>query len=230
MPAEDTVTRPRQKTIDFVDGLKGKLPDEELAVIERHVEKRSREAAQAQVTVTQVDTVQHSSPCSPDPEPSSSVYVKLENTEGKKGPELEELDLETPGKQCPPNEGIWETGRTTASGILTAGVGSSQEGNISSPTERVKSTRITADTTCLQQGHKPRSEENKQFDPGGKGEKAPPWNAVVTLLSFSGESREAPCLCFVLSVLCVCHVSKIIVFYPGDHFSAKLKDMRGDAD
>ena len=33
MPAEGTVTRPWQKTIDFVDGLKGKLPDEELAVI-----------------------------------------------------------------------------------------------------------------------------------------------------------------------------------------------------
>ena len=103
--AEDTVTKPWQKTIDFVDGLKGKLPDEELAVIKRDVEKRSREAAQAQVTVTQVDTVQHSSPCSPDPEPSSSVYVKLENTEGKMGPELEELEspsagtgLETPGQ------------------------------------------------------------------------------------------------------------------------------------
>ena len=39
MPAEDTVTRPWQKTIDFVDELKGKLPDEELAVIKRYVEK-----------------------------------------------------------------------------------------------------------------------------------------------------------------------------------------------
>ena len=49
MSAEDIVIRPWQKTIDFVDGLKGKLPDEELAVIKRYVEKRSREAAQAQV-------------------------------------------------------------------------------------------------------------------------------------------------------------------------------------
>ena len=210
MPAEDTVTRPWQKTIDFVDGLKGKLPDEELAVIKRYVEKRSREAAQAQVTVTPMNTVQHSSTCPFDPEPSSSLYVKLENTEGKIGAELEELEspsagtgLETPGQQCPPNEGIWETGRTTASSILTAGAGSCQGGNISSPAERVRSTRITADTTFLQQGHKPRSEENKQFDPGGKGEKAPPWNAAVTLLFFSGESRGAPCSCFVLSTLCV---------------------------
>ena len=68
MPAENTVTRPWQKTIDFVDGLKGKLPDEELAVIKRYVDKRSREATQAQVTVTPDDTVQHCSPCSPNPD------------------------------------------------------------------------------------------------------------------------------------------------------------------
>ena len=147
------------------------------------------------MTVTPVDTVQHCSPCPLDPEPSSSVHIKLESSEGKMGPELKELEspsagtgLETPGQQCPPNEGTWDQGRTTASGILTAGVCSSQGGNILSPTERAKSTRNTADITFLQQGHKPRSEENKQFDPGGKGEKAPPWNAAVTLLSFSGES------------------------------------------
>ena len=67
MPAENTMTRSWQKTIDFVDGLKEKLPDEELAVIKWYVEKRSCEAAQAQVTVTPLDTVQHCSPCSPDP-------------------------------------------------------------------------------------------------------------------------------------------------------------------
>ena len=134
-----------QKTIDFVDGLKGKLLDEELAVIKRYVEKRSREAAQAQVTVTPVDTVQQSTPCPLDPEPSSSVYIKLENIEGKMGPELEELEspsagtgLETPGQQCSPNGGIWEIVRTTASGILTVGVGSCQGGNISSPTDESK--------------------------------------------------------------------------------------------
>ena len=33
--AKDTVTRPWQKTVDFVDGLKGKIPDEELAMIKR---------------------------------------------------------------------------------------------------------------------------------------------------------------------------------------------------
>ena len=118
-------------------------------------------------------------------------------------PELKELEppsagtgLETPGQQCPPNERTWETGRTTADGFLTAAVGSNQEGDIFSPTtERVdtRAVRTTADITFLQQGHKPRdeekgSEENKQFDPGGKGEKAPLWNAAVTLpFLFCGE-------------------------------------------
>ena len=68
MPAENTSTRPWQKTIDFLDGLKGKLTDEELAVIKDHVEKWSREAAQAQVTVTPDDTVQHCRPCPPNPD------------------------------------------------------------------------------------------------------------------------------------------------------------------
>ena len=148
------------------------------------------------MTVTQVNTVQHSSPYSPDPEPSPDVCVNLENNEGRMGPELEELEppsagtgLKTPGQQCPPNEGTWEQGRTTANGFLTAGVDSSQGGRIPSPTESVdtqadESTTITLDIIFLQQGHKPRSEQNKQFGPGGKGEKARPCNATVTLLSF----------------------------------------------
>ena len=137
--------------------------------------------------------------------------------------ELKELEspsagtgLETPGQQCPPNEGTREKGRTTADGFLTAGVGSNQEGNIFSPTtESVdtragnRSTRTITDisstaTTPEKRRHKISSEESKQFDPGGKGEKAPPWNAAVTLLSFSGESWEAPCLCFVFFVSALC--------------------------
>ena len=85
------------------------------------------------MTVTSVDTVQHCSPCPLDPEPSPDVCVKLESNEGRMDPEQGELEslsagtgLETPGQQCPPNEGIWETGRTTTDGILTAGVGSNQ--------------------------------------------------------------------------------------------------------
>ena len=209
------------------------------------MEKRSREAVQLQLTVTQMNTVQHFSLYPLDPEPSPSVNVELENAKGKMGPELEELELpsagtglEMPRQQCPPNEGTWETGRTTAADFLTAAVDSSQGGRTPPTTECVdtrtseKSTRITADTTFLQQGHKTFSEQNKQFDPGGRRKKAPPWKAAVALLSFSGESGKAPCLfsvCASCSVLCVCSVFPNHFSFPGDHFSAKLRDMRGDA-
>ena len=110
MPAE---TRPWQKTMNSVNALEqGKVSDEEFAVIKRYVEKRSLEAAQAQVTVTPVDTAQHCSPCPPNPDMPSDVYFRLESSEGKMGPELKELEspsagtgLETPGQQCLPNEG-----------------------------------------------------------------------------------------------------------------------------
>ena len=122
MPVEDTVNMPRQK--DSLDEL---LANFEFARIKEYVKKRSRnEAAQVQVTVTQMDTVQHSSPYPFDPEPSPDVCVNLKNNEGRMDPELDKLKissagtgLKTPGQQCPPNEGIWETGRTTDSGILT---------------------------------------------------------------------------------------------------------------
>ena len=227
MPAE---TRPWQKTMDFVDGLKGKLSDEELAVIKRYMEKRSREATQAKVTVTPVDAVRYCSLSPQNLEPSSSVCVKLENNEGKMGPERGELEspsagtgLETPGQQCPPNEGTWDQGRTTADGVSTAGVGSNQGRSISSPTECVDTrastkrtttfadissptehvgTRAGTAATSVKRRHKIISEENKQFDPGGK---APPWNAAVTLLSFSGESwRLLACTLYVLCFLNYC--------------------------
>ena len=101
MPA---TTRLGQKTMDFVDELKGKVPVEELAVIKRYVEKRSRETAQAQVTVTPVDTVQYFSLSPQTPEPSLNVYVNLENNEGRMDPERGKLEsqsdstcLKTPG-------------------------------------------------------------------------------------------------------------------------------------
>ena len=114
MPAENTVTRPWQKTENFVDGLKRKLPDEELAVIKRYVDKRSREATQAQMTVTPDDTVQHCSPCSPNPDMPSNVCIKFKSNKGKMDPERGELEspsagkgLQTTRQQCPPNEGTW---------------------------------------------------------------------------------------------------------------------------
>ena len=134
-----TRTRLWQKTLEFVHELKGKLPDEELAAIKRYVKRRSREAAQ--VTVTPVDTVQFCSPRPQTPGPSSDICVSLKSNEDKVDPERDGLEspsagtgFETPGQQCHP---IWETGRTTADGVLTTGVGSNQGGDISSPTERV---------------------------------------------------------------------------------------------
>ena len=187
--------------MDFVNALEqGKVGGEEFTVLKRLVEKRSREAAQVQVTVTPVDTVQHCSPCTQTPEPSPDVCIKLENNEGKMDPERGELEsssagtgLETPGEQCPPNEGTCEIGRTTADGFLTAGVGSNQGGNISSPTERAKNTTTFVDissptehvgtlagtaATPKKCRHKTTSEENKQFNPGGKREKPPLWNVL----------------------------------------------------
>ena len=104
-------------------------------MIKRYVEKRSREAAQAQVTVTPFDTVQHCSPCPLNPQILPDVCMRLESNEGKMDPELKELEsplagtgLETPGQQCPPNEGTWEKGRTIADDYLLVGMGSNQQG------------------------------------------------------------------------------------------------------
>ena len=159
------------------------MSDEEFVILKRLMEKRGREAAQ--VTVTPVDTVQYCSPRPQTAEPPSDICVILESNEGKVDPERDELEspsagtgFETPGQQCHP---IWKTGRTTADGFLTAGVGSNQGRDISSPTERVDTravrtttpTSVASTITFLQRGHKPKdkdtgSEENKQFGPVGK--------------------------------------------------------------
>ena len=158
MPAK---TRPWQKTMEFVDGLKGKFPDEELAVIKRYVEKRSREAAQ--MTVTPIDTVQYCNPSPQTPESSPNVCVNLESNGRRMDSERGELEsssagtgLETPRQQCPPNEGTWEKGRTIADGYLLVGMGSNQGGDISSPTtERVdtRAVRATANIIFMQHHH-----------------------------------------------------------------------------
>ena len=151
------------------------------------------------MTVTPVGTVQYCSPSPQTPEPSPDVCINIENNEGRMDPERGELEppsagtgLETPGQQCPPNKETWEKGRTIADGYLLVGMGSNQGGDISSPTtERVdtRAVRTTVNITLLQQGHKPKdeekgSQENKQFDHGGKGKKAPLWNAAVILSFF----------------------------------------------
>ena len=250
MPAEDAVTRPRQKTMDAVHGRRSDSLDElltnfEFARIKEYVEKRSREAAQVQVTVTQVDTVQHSSPCPLDPEPSSDVCIKFKSKEGKIGPELEELKsssagtgLKMPGQQCPPNEGIWEQGRTTANGFLTAGVDTAKgeeslhrrKAWTRGPVKRVQELRQTP-PSCSRATN-PQAKKTSSSTPveRWKRREGPPWNAAVTLLSFSAESWETPCCasCFVAALCVLCFPNYFS--FPGDHFSAKLKNMRGDAD
>ena len=198
---KDAISMPRQKICNLINEIEqGKVGDEEFAKLKRLVEKRSREAAQAQVTVTPVDTLQHCSPCPLNPEMPADVCMRLESNAGKMDPELKELEslsagtgLETPEQQCPPNEGTWETGRTTADGFLAAGVGSNQGEDISSPTMEHVDTRAVRTTTATfadissptehvgtragtaatpgKRRHKTTSEENKQFDPGEKGEK-----------------------------------------------------------
>ena len=208
MPAEDTVTRPRQK--DSLDEL---LANFEFARIKEYVDKRSREEAQAQMTVKPVGTVQHCSPCTPNPDMPSGVYFRLENTEGEMDPGLKEptsssagTGLNTPGQQCPPNEGVWETGRTTASGTLTAGASSSKKRNISTSTGTVAGISSTAATPGYRR-LKTFSEENKQVDPGGQREKAPPWDAAVTVPFFFGGELGSSLffsVCASRSVLSVC--------------------------
>ena len=110
---KDEISIPRQKVSNLINEIEeGKVGDEDFATLKRLVEKRCREAAQAQVTVTPVDTVQHCSPCPLDPEMPAHVRMRLESSEGKMGPELKELEplstgtgLETPGQQCPPASG-----------------------------------------------------------------------------------------------------------------------------
>ena len=154
--------------------------------------------------------------------------------------ELEELTssststgLNTPGQLSPPNEGVWETGRITADSFLTAGVNSSQGGRTPSPPERSTSTRTVARisstaATPPKRRHKTSSEENKQFDPGGRGEQAPPWKAAVPLpfFSWSDAGRLLVCLSgaelrgffYVPSMLCFFSCFPKLLIFPGETY------------
>ena len=182
-------------------------------------------------------------PCSPNPDRPSDVCFNLENNEDEMDLELGKLKsssavtgLNTPGQQCPPNEGIREIGKTTASGILTTGAGPSRGENISS-TERATRMVTVADISSIaatpsKRRHKTFSEENKHFDPVGRGEKAPPWNAAVPLpFFFWGEAgRLLVCLSgaklggflYVLSMPCMCVCfSEIVFLFTGETHPAR---------
>ena len=234
---KDAISMPLQ-LLQLINAMEqDKLSDEEYATLKRCMKKRVRETAQV-TAVTRDHAVQHCSPCSPNPDRPSGVLCNLENNEGEMDPRMKELEeltssstgtgLNTPGQQCPPNEGVWETGRIIADGILTAGVDSSKGGNISSPmesTERATRMVTVADipltaATPPKRRHKTSSEENKQFDPGGRGEQAPPWKAAVPLpfFSWSDAGRLLVCLSgaelrgffYVPSMLCFFLFSQII--------------------
>ena len=178
------------------------------------------------MTFTPISTVQHCIPRSFNPETPSDVYASMEEkNEGRMNPESTELKtpsagtgIETPGQQCPPKEGTWETGRTIADGYLLVDMRSNQGGDISSPTEHV-GTRAGTATTAANSSNtifrkasrkpsgKTTNEENKQFDPGGKGEKPPLWNAAVIGIVFFlywGELWAMGGSLFLLRVLCLC--------------------------
>ena len=129
--------------------------------------------------------------------------------------------LNTPGQQCPPIKGKWEQGRTTANDFVTAGVDLSQGGRTPSPPERSTNTRTFADifsTAAIQENrrHKTTNQQNKQFDPGGKGEKAPPWNAAVPLPFFFWGEAGRLLVCFV-------HALYVCLFFPKLFFFSPVK-------
>ena len=244
---------PRQKVRNLISAIKqSKVSAEEFAMLKRLVEKRDRDAAH--VTVAPVDTAQYCGPRSLTPEIPSDVCVSLEekDEEGRMNSEPTELEppsagtgLETPGQQCLPNGKTWETGRTIADGDLLVGMGSDQGGDTSPPTERAgtragrATTPANSSNTILRKAsRKPEdkdkgSKENKQFDPGGKGEKPPPWNAAVMVsLSFLqgtlGHGRLAVCASCSLFV-CACLSLHCLLFYHVIMFR-ELKNIKGDAD
>ena len=218
-------TRPWKKAKEVFDELeqgKTSLTDAKFAMFKRFVERRSHDAAHA--TVASIDTALLCTTRSPSPKISIGTRICMESNEGKMDPEPDQLDspsagtgLETPGQQCPPNG---ETGPTTADGCLLVDMGLNSGGNAFFPAEIAvgarpdsKSTTPPAgsNTISLKASRKPEdeekgSEENKQFDPGGKGEKPPPWNAaVMVLLSFPGGTLGMGSPLFLLRVfVCVC--------------------------
>ena len=153
--AESFIKKIGQGTVNSTDAIGQNLAnmtDEEFVLLKRLVEKRDREAEQ--VTVTPISTAQHCIPRSLNPEIPSDMYVNMEEKdEGRMNPELTEFEppsagtgIETPGQQCTPNEGAWETGRTIADGYLLVDMGSNQGEDISSPEERVGTRAGTAAT------------------------------------------------------------------------------------
>ena len=92
---KDAISMPLQ-LLQLINAIEqDKLSDEEYATLKRCMEKRVRETAQV-TAVTRDHTVQHCSPCSPNPDRPSGVHFNLEN-EGTMSQELEELTSSSAG-------------------------------------------------------------------------------------------------------------------------------------
>ena len=112
---------------------------------------------------------------------------------------------------------------------------SSKGGRTPSPPERSTSTKTFADifsTAAIQQNRRLKTfnELNKPFDPGGREEKAPPWNAAVPLPFFSWSEAGRLLVCLsgeagrllvrflcTLCVLCFFCFPKLLI-YPGETY------------
>ena len=151
--------------------------------------------------------------------------------------------FETPGQQCLPN---WETGRTTAAGCLPVGVGSNFGGNTFFLAEVAVGTRADSEITTpstasntvfLQTSRKPKakktaSEENKPFNPGGKGGEPSPWKAGVRVVSyFLGNELWAwiPAACVVCFSACLSDVYysyQVVIFLQAEKYGRREENQR----
>ena len=125
-----------------------------------------------------------------------------------------------------PERGDTGDWKSTVSGTLTAGASSSKKRNISTSTGTVAGISSTAATPGYRR-LKTFNEENKQFDPGGQGEKARLGTRLYSTF-ISGQSWEAPC-CFLLCALCV-SVFLNLFFLSQVKLISKLKAMRRDQE
>jgi hypothetical protein len=137
--------------------------------------------------------------------------------EEKQQSSLADTGIETPEQQSTPQGGIWEAETINTGGSLRVGISFSPRVDSSSPTE--KSTRPSTLTgifpketgvqiaaieeTAITQHRKETSDENKQFDPGGK---------AGFLLSRWGRLFHG-LFCFLM---CFCLSAPTLISNPGD--------------
>ena len=182
-------------------------------VMLKHIVEERRGCDAAQVTVAPMDTAQHCSPRSRSPEITfdARAYMK-KNDEGRIArSEISSNHHRLVRVLKHPDSSVTRSGRQDKSlprAVCSLAWVRNFGGNTFPPTERVIGTRsgsvtttpvASSKTASLQTSRKPKykktaSEENKQTDPGGKGEGPPPWKSGVSVLfSFSGGNSGPGC-------------------------------------